>query len=68
MIRSRNEAYEDHSSFDKHQHKNKELKKFKLISEDEKEIMKRQRKGGVEEDEVIEHIYKRSHEKIVSWQ
>ena len=31
----------------------------KLISEDEEEIMKRQRKGRVEEDEVIEHSYKK---------
>ena len=36
----------------------------KLISEDEEEIMKRQRKGRVEEDEVIEHSYKKKQWKI----
>ena len=36
----------------------------KLISEDEEEIMKRQRKGRVEEDEAIEHSYKKKLWKI----
>ena len=37
-----NEEYEDHTSFDKHPHKNKELKK--ILSADEEKTIKRQRK------------------------
>ena len=50
MIKSRNEESEDHSSFDKPKHRNKELKNI-----NEEETMKRHGKGRVEEDEVFEN-------------